>query len=244
MEITLRDGTTVQDPRFGRIAVDNPAALAKYPIEGILGAAQQKLVSKTWAIGARLDQGRQGACVGYGWTAELMAKPYAVRGCGQATAVPLYYGCQRVDQFAGGEYPGASPIASGTTVEAGAQLLTAAGHYHEYRWARREQDIALAVGHVGPVVIGVDWYEGMEDPGQDGFIHKTGEILGGHCTLVYGFKALAGYYKIQNSWGADWGIDGCCYLSRDDMAALLADQGEACLPVRARKYTYAGPYTA
>jgi hypothetical protein len=241
MEITLRDGSTVRDPRFGRIAVDNPAALAKYPIAAVLDATQQKPVSKTWTIGPRLDQGRQGACVGYGWTAELMAKPYAVRGAGQATAVPLYFECQRTDQFPGGEYPDAAPNMSGTTVEAGAQVLTAAAHYLEYRWARTERDIALAVGHKGPIVIGVGWYEGMEDPGPDGFIRKTGELLGGHCVLVYGFNARAGFYKIQNSWGADWGIDGTCYLTRDDMAALLADDGEACLPVRARKFTYAGP---
>jgi hypothetical protein len=171
-----------------------------------------------------------------------MAKPYAVRGCGQDTAQPLYYSCQRVDPFDGGEYPGAVPRMSGTTVEAGAQILTAAGHYREHRWANAEEDIALAVGHVGPVVIGVNWFEGMTDTDQGGFIHKTGELLGGHCTLVYGIYAPGGYYKIANSWGSGWGMNGTCYITRDDMTALLAEQGEACLPVRTRTYKYRGPY--
>lgn len=241
MTITLRDGSTVQDPRFGRIAAPNPAALAKYPIEGVLDDDQQKVVSRTRSIGPTLDQGRQGACVGFGWTDELAAKPVAVRGAGQATAVPLYYACQRGDQFAGGEYPGASPVSSGTTVEAGAQVLTAAGHYLEYRWARTEREVALAVGHKGPVVIGVNWYEGMEDPDSDGFIRKTGDVLGGHCVLVFGINARGGYYKIQNSWGPGWGQDGTCRISRDDLGALLDEQGDACLPVRTRRRTYAGP---
>lgn len=242
MEITLRDGTTVQDPRFGRIAVENPAALAKYPIRGLLGDAEQKLRSKTWTIGQRLDQGREGACVGFAWTAELLARPYAIRGCGQHTAQPLYYACQRADPFAGGEYPGAVPHMAGTTVEAGAQILTAAGHYTQYRWARSERDIALAVAYKGPVVIGVNWFSGMYDADPGGFIHKSGQYLGGHCTLIFGVDIAGGYYKILNSWGRDWGLNGVCYLTRADMEALMEEQGEACLPVRARRYKYRGPF--
>jgi len=241
MTITLRDGSTVADRRFDRIAAPNPAALAKYPIRGILQDHQQQVVSKSWAIGPILDQGQQGACVGYGWTDELAARPVPVSGVGQATAIPLYYQCQRDDQFPGGEYPGARPISSGTTVEAGAQVLTAAGHYSEYRWARTERDVALAVGHKGPVVIGVNFYAGMEDPDSGGFIRKTGDNLGGHCMLVFGINARQSFYKIQNSWGPGWGQGGVCYLSRDDLGALLDEQGDACLPVRTRKRTYAGP---
>jgi hypothetical protein len=240
MTITLRDGTTVEDPRLDRIAAPNPEALAKYPIRGILGATQ-KLKPKTWEIGAIIDQGREGACVGFGLTAELAARPYAVTGCGQDTARPLYYEIQRRDEYPGGEYPGAQPRMAGTSVEAGIKLLLEAGHYTEYRWAQTEQDIALAIGYKGPVVLGIDWYESMYRPDRSGYIRPTGRIAGGHCILAYGIDIDRGAYLLQNSWGADWGMDGTCYLTREDMARLLAARGEACLPVRSRKTKYAGP---
>lgn len=182
----LRDGTTVEDPRLDLILVDNPRALEAYPISALFEAADPPLVTNEWPIGPRLDQGREGACVGFGWTAELMSEPVRVTGAGQNTARPLYYELQRRDEFPGGEYPGASPRQGGTSVEIGAKLLTEVGHYREYRWARTEEDIARAVGHVGPVVIGVNWYTGMRDPGTDGFIRPTGQIVGGHCVLIYG----------------------------------------------------------
>lgn len=182
----LRDGTTVEDPRLDLILVDNPRALEAYPISALFEAEQPPLIDQQWPIGPRLDQGREGACVGFGWTAELMAEPAKVTGAGQETARPLYYELQRRDEFPGGEYPGASPKMGGTSVEVGAQLLTEVGHYSEYRWARTEEDIARAVGYVGPVVIGVNWHEGMRNPGSDGFIRPTGQIIGGHCVLIYG----------------------------------------------------------
>lgn len=241
MTITLRDGTTVEDPRLGRIAVPNPAAVAAYPIRGLLTTEQQDVTTTVWPTGPRLNQGEEGACVGFGWTAELMADPSPVRGAGQDTARPLYYELQRRDQFDGGEYPGADPRQGGTSVEEGAKLLTEVGHYREYRWARTEKDIALAVSHHGPVVIGVNWYAGMRDVNRKGFIRPTGRLLGGHCVLVFAVDAENDYYTIQNSWGRDWGIEGICYLSRYHMAKLLRQDGEACLPVRTGLAQYAGP---
>lgn len=240
MAHTLRDGTTVEDPRLDRIAVENPAALEAYPIRGLFEAVPD-LISTEWTIGPRLDQGREGACVGFGWTAELMAQPTPVAGAGQDTARPLYYELQRRDDFPGGEYPGARPRQGGTSVEEGAKLLTEAGHYIEYRWAKTEEDIALAVGHVGPVVIGVNWHEGMRKTDRKGFIKPTGEIVGGHCTLIYAVDVEEGIYSIQNSWGRAWGIDGTCYLKRKHMARLLKEHGDACLPVRTDLAQYNGP---
>jgi hypothetical protein len=39
-----------------------------------------------------------------------------------------------------------------------------------------------------------------------------------------------GHYVLRNSWGADWGRNGDCYLTSRDMARLLKAGGEAAIP--------------
>jgi aminopeptidase C len=33
-----------------------------------------------------------------------------------------------------------------------------------------------------------------------------------HCMIIYGYDANTGMYKVQNSWGADWGYEGKCRI--------------------------------
>nr|MBA3585068.1 hypothetical protein [Gemmatimonadota bacterium] len=41
-------------------------------------------------------------------------------------------------------------------------------------------------------------------------------------------------FRLTNSWGRDWGIDGQCLISFDDMAQLFDEAGEAAVPVGRR----------
>jgi len=66
----------------------------------------------------------------------------------------------------------------------------------------------------------------MFEPDAQGYLRPTGNIAGGHCYLVYGYSLKLGY-KVWNSWGT--GHYG--YISPPDMITLLANQGEACIPV-------------
>lgn len=69
-----------------------------------------------------------------------------------------------------------------------------------------------------PVVIGVSLYDSFE--GLE--VERTGVVpmpdldveglAGGHCMLVVGFGQLEGYFTVRNSWGADWGASGDCYM--------------------------------
>lgn len=233
--MTLKDGTTPRDPRLGRIPQHDPAN-ARYPIRHRVDITNP-LRSYTWQVGVHLDQGREGGCVGWTYTQELACRPQVVDflrdpAQGNPFAQQTYWEIQRNDQWDGGAYPGADPFYEGTSVLAGAKTLTAAGWYTAYHWGQSEREIALAVGYKGPVVIGVDWHEGMFDPDPDGFLHVTGEVAGGHCTLLNGISLSRNAYRLHNSWGASWGENGEAWLSRTDMARLLADGGEACLPVR------------
>ena len=95
------------------------------------------------------------------------------------------------------------------------------------------------VGHNGPAVIGVAWYEGMFTPDDKGFIKPTGGILGGHCVLVRAVNVKKKYFTIRNSWGGEWGVNGDCYITFGDMEKLLDNRGEAAFCIR--RHTVADP---
>lgn len=178
--------------------------------------------SYTWYINTSLDQGNEGACVGFGWSAELAAKPYP-HPVTNETAFALYHQAQSLDGW---------PLPhEGSSVLAGAKAVQANGFMTEYRWAFGEPDLCLAVGYKGPAVLGVNWYTGMDAQTTDSkgrrWAHVTGSVRGGHCFLTHGYSVPLNAYKCWNSWGPPSEF----YISKDDMAKLLADQGEACIPV-------------
>lgn len=230
--VDLRDGTSVEDPRLDRLEDFNPGTL-NYPLCAVLTDVQQEPCTKRWYPPpgtVPLDQGVEGACVGAGIANDLRFYPVAVRGIDMTYArEQLYWPAQRGDQWDGGAYPDANPRYDGTSVHAGMQVAAALGHYGEYRWAKTEPEMALGVSHVGPAIIGVNWYPGMFKPNAQGFVSVTGTKAGGHCILVVGINIRGGYYTLYNSWGPAWGNNGTAKITRTDMARLLAENGECCL---------------
>jgi Papain family cysteine protease len=214
--------TNYRDRKLDRVYEHDERSLRDYPIRKL---ALDPPMTKSWDVDVWLDQGNDGACVGFGFAHELNAYPDRIP-CDTSCAFDIYHTSQRIDDWPGEDY-------EGTSVLAGAKTLTSDGYYTNYFWAETEEDMARAVSHTGPVVIGIDWYNGMFDPDADGFIHPTGGVAGGHCILVKGIDVEGGYYILHNSWGRSWGDNGTAKLSRTDMDYLLRNWGEVCLPVRA-----------
>lgn len=244
---SLRNGQCTEDPRLDRVrqvdlrSLDFPAT----PILQLAGAYEPR--SYTWRLETWLDQGSEGACVGFGWAHELAARPGVVSGVSDAFARErVYWEAQRIDEWDGGSYPDASPVYEGTSVLAGAKVVTAAGYIHEYRWALEPLELVLAVGYHGPVVIGVDWYADMMDVDADGFIHANGKIVGGHCVCIPAVRVvrdstgaldpLKSYFTIHNSWGPSWGVNGRCHIALVDIMKLWPG-GDFCIPVGRIKAT-------
>ena len=214
-----------------------------YPIRTLV--AGQKPRSYTWKLPVpNLDQGREGACVGAGFTHELLSRPVPIAGLDMTFARErVYWPTQQRDPWEGGEYPGAQPVYGGTSVLDGAKTIVDLGYATGYRWTFSMDDLILAVGFGGPVVMGLDWFEGMFEPDEDGFIWPTGQWVGGHCILNN--RVMIGrharykgrqFFELPNSWGPDWGpIGGYCRLDFEAMRYLLIERrGEGCVMVGRR----------
>lgn len=195
---------------------------ANYPMRALVAA--KPLRSYTWRCDTWLDQGREGACVGFAWAHDLAARPRP-RMTDHQHARSIYRWAQQLDEWPGENY-------EGTSVLAGAKVCHAQGHFTEYRWATSLEDLLLGIGYWGPAVLGVNWYSGMFDTDHDGYIHPTGSVMGGHAILAHRVNVPGRFVQLHNSWGSGWGVQGRARISFDDLERLLADDGEACIPVR------------
>lgn len=246
---TLRDGTVVDDRRLDRIYVEDWRSL-RFSVTRRLPVVQVPK-TKTWSLALWLDQGQEGACVGFGYSHEAAASPVMVKGLtNQYARETVYWGAQKIDDMPGGSYPGAKPAYEGTSVLAGAQQMQALGYYAAYHWGLTLQELVLGIGYTGPAVLGVDWYDGMYEPDAKYWIHVTGPIAGGHCILAVGVKVVyrtgaekvwanvdldKSYILLHNSWGQSWGLNGRAKLSLRDMGRLIDAKAESCFPTRTSK---------
>lgn len=220
--IQLKGGYETFDPRLDRLPQWDPRN-ERYGIMEALRPEQKLPRSYTWRCSLNLDQGREGACVGFSVSHEGGGRPVIVPGITDATAQSLYKRAQQLDEWPGEQY-------SGTSVIAGIKAAVEKGWYLEYRWALDVDDLILAVGYKGPAVLGIDWWTGMYDTDEKGFVHANGTVAGGHAILCNGFSVPRQAFKLHNSWGAGWGVNGECWLSVEDARKLLASGGEACIP--------------
>jgi len=233
MNTKLRDGSKVSDKRLARLQQFDARSKA-YPVMSVVGDKPTR--SYTWKCDKWLDQGADGACVGFGWTHELVARPAVVTGVAAAFAKEkVYWEAQKIDPWEGGSYPNAAPFYEGTSVLAGAKIIQKLGYIKEYRWAFGVEELALAVGHCGPVVLGLPWYESMFQPYGCGRLHISGSMAGGHCILCNGVSIKDATFRLHNSWGRRWGFNGETLISWDDMERLLHEGGEACVPLGRRR---------
>ena len=226
----LRDGSIVQDRRLARIRQFDQRS-KKFPIRTTIDAKVPR--SYTWRCDKWLDQGTEGACVGFSCTHELIARPAVVtRGITAKFAIEkIYWEAQKIDPWEGGSYPGAKPRYDGTSVLAGVKILQKLGYIKEYRWAFGLKDLAMAIGYKGPAILGLPWYDSMFEPHSCGFLHVTGDAVGGHAILCKAVSVREQYFVLHNSWGPSWGDHGDARISWTEMDRLLNEGGEACIPI-------------
>lgn len=212
-----------------------------YGVAEAIAAVEPK--KKYWTPGTVLDQGSEGACVGFGWTTELIAspKPFTIsETVGNQYALGIYNRAKQIDEWDGENY-------SGTSVLAGAKVLKERGYLGEYRWAFTTEQVRDALISEGPVVIGIHWFENMYETLPNGLVVIGGNKVGGHCITLTGYNPRArlagekGYhegFRWKNSWGTSYGIKGFGFIKIEDLDSLLKDDGEACVPMNRNKVRF------
>lgn len=227
----LKGDHETSDPRLDRLPEFDPKS-REFPIRTML-TELLPLRSYTWRAGTNLDQGSEGACVGFSWAHELGAYPVAIPATNEFAREKIYRPAQLIDEWPGNDY-------EGTSVLAGAKIVKSLGFIEEYRWAFGVEDAVRAIGYGGPVVIGINWLDSMFDTRPSGLLDCSGNVAGGHAILARGVtlkSRLLGekrgfpVVRLRNSWGPDWGYKGDCWLRMEDFERLLLDQGDCCVPI-------------
>ena len=205
---------------FDRIESFDPRS-RQFPV--IEKFEERELISRVWYLDTILDQGHEGACVGFGLTHALLAEPRpgSKEELTDDFARDVYHQAQLHDQF-----PGEEPEVSGTSVIAGLRELKRRGKIKSFRWAFGLHEALLGLSWYGGGVLGCKWYRDMTEPDEYGYIHPTGRLMGGHLIFVGAINIHRRTVKVNNTWGYDWGTDGCGWMTWEDFEFSLHDGGE------------------
>lgn len=219
-------------PKLDRMPYKDPRS-RDYPIRALLAApVRRKAVKWGYPANFPLDQGEEGACVGFGWCAELGSAPvmYATTN---PYAFAYYQAARQEDRAMGNNW------AEGASVLAGAKVAKRAGMINEYRWAFGANDVIDTLVSKGPVVLGVNWYESMYSTDENGLVSVWGDVVGGHCITAIGYdphkSGIGPCILWLNSWGPSYGTRGVGYLRVADLVRLLGEGGEACIATDIRR---------
>lgn len=198
-----------------------------YPYHSL---ADRALTSQMWTRNIPiLDQGQVGSCtgneqVGALGTAPLFASlPVSHPLLDENLAVKIYSGAETID--GDGPYPPNDNGSSGPSV---AQVAKNLGLISGYLHCFSLSDVLDAL-ETGPVGIGSNWYDSMDQPSRDGTvtISPGASIRGGHEYLCRGKDVDKQVVYLDNSWGAGWGAGGSFSYSYATLERLLGEQGDA-----------------
>lgn len=179
-----------------------------------------------WWGGPVYDQKDTPQCVGYAGFGWLTGGP--VTNHPDFAPADLYHWAQEEDEWPGQDYDGTSTLGL-------MKALKKKGYIGEYRWAFDCETLVAWLLTKGPVLVGTSWFVDMFTPAApDGFIHPTGQDVGGHEWRIVGADrdkkcpdGTSGAVRMINSWGTGWGDQGRAWVSFKDLDFLIKNQGEA-----------------
>jgi len=186
--------------------------------------------SLVWLVrGKRLNQGELGSCTGNALAAWLNSNfahkprtPYD----DQEDAIDYYSLATTYDPF-DGTYPPDDTGSSGLAVcKAGITRGRLTSYRHAFGF-----DQTLGALQLSPVLIGVNWYEGMFTPSRLGYVEPSGRLAGGHEFLLHGVNVRDRFVWATNSWGTEWGLEGRFKIPFEVLRRLLSEDGDVTVPV-------------
>jgi hypothetical protein len=181
-----------------------------------------------------LDQGDLGSCTGNAALgacgtsmlydaipSTVVGKPTGDSDKDEKQAVALYSAATKLDNYRG-TYPPTDTGSDGLSV---AKAAKNAGLISGYTHCT-SLDSALKALSQQPVITGVHWYEGMDNPDSNGLVRVTGSVRGGHEFVLDELDVENQLVGATNSWGLGFGIKGRFYLTWDDFGRLLSEEGD------------------
>jgi hypothetical protein len=173
-------------------------------------------------VGKILNQGETGTCGGHAGR-QFLSSDRIMTATGP-DAFTIYREACLLDPWPGND---TGDLQFGTSVRAIMQALQARGHIESYHWAWDVDTIDLWLRQQrGVVILGTNWYSGMNEPDRRGRIHVTGSLEGGHAYIISGSNANEERFRQVNSWGLSWGDNGRSWISFEDVQRLLNEDGE------------------
>lgn len=240
-------------PFFGRLQLKDPRS-DEYPLEAHLprklSTSEKKMNHRKWRGRWHGNQGSTSYCTAYSllhlWEMEPINHP---RSYGQWKGKPmpifspreLYCEAQAIDPWPGGCGKVITLDAyDGTSVTAMMQVAKNRGMISEYAWEyKRIENVIEYLMHVGPVIAGTNWYDGMMLPEKErksnpqALLNATGSLVGGHAYVLDEIdlrKSRKGFeIGVFQSWEDDWGLAGRAYMSIETLERLMLEDGEICL---------------
>jgi hypothetical protein len=174
------------------------------------------------------DQGDLGSCTCEAMIGVLMTGPFFREGrvLGQRDCVSLYEDATKLDKIPG-HWP---PDDTGSSGLAAAKAAHKRGWLGAYHHAFTMHAMLASLAH-GPGLLGINWYESMDQPtGRDGMLEIAGSGRGGHEMMVSEVDVEEQTIRGFNSWGTDWGDNGQWSMRFGTLDRLLSEQGDYVVP--------------
>lgn len=179
----------------------------------------------------RIDQGREGTCVGHGNTNLMMAGP------SEHKLYPEFETEEKAHQFARRLY---LETTGDTTYQQGAQPRDACakllewGLIDSYWKVLQVDDVTTALLTFGPVGVAVPWYHSMyygDNRLASAYgnywikVNLESEHIGYHWIALTGVdlapdNGAPPFVRVQNSWGSEWGQNGTARLTIESFRRL------------------------
>ena len=188
-----------------------------------------------------LNQGREGACTGFGLATVvhfLLRTRRVVPDTDPVSPRMLYEMAKRYDEWPGEDYPGSSARGAMKGWHKHGVCTEAAWPYQPRRTDRtltparagnaadrplgayfrvNHTDLVAmhsAIAEVGILYATATVHDGWNRVGRNGVIPFRSEPRGGHAFAIVAYEERG--FWIQNSWGPRWGVGGCALLTYDD----------------------------
>ena len=218
----IPEAPSVHGGRLGRhVHFDERSRAFAVPLRK--GAA---IVTRLWErTQPAFHQGELGSCTGNGAVGVACSAPYRQKGTRytEALARKVYSQASKLDTIVGA-WP---PKDTGSTVLGAMKALRLLGFTKSYHWCFGLDDVLKTLSTLGPVEVGLTWYEGFDKPAASGLVKIGGSVRGGHAFELLGVDAEKKLVWAINSWGPDWGVQGRFAFSWKDLDRLLHEDGEA-----------------